>query len=336
MGQRVTLRDLAKAAKLARSTVSIALRNSPLVAEATRRRVQELAASMGYRPDPEREIFGRRLRRGEGAREVPLAFISYNAGNTVGSEWGNGRALERVARSRGYHLGFYPCGEYPCDQELDRILYNRGTKGIILGRTLPFHPEPQLTWDRYAVVAVSWPNLDCPFHMVYNDSLAAVSLAVEQVQALGYRRIGMSLFNQQSGVMEDFIRRCAIAKISKDLLAQGMGVPPMVEDVESHKAFLRWIKRHKPDCVIGGNPLVGQFLVNSGIQIPRDMGYASLNGGTPDGCAGCAVTPDEVARAAIDLIDTLLRRGENGMPEVRYDLLIEPRWVPGPTLRPQP
>ena len=50
---RVTLGEIAKAAGVSRATASRALQNNPLIAAATRQRVQNIAEKLGYRPDPE-------------------------------------------------------------------------------------------------------------------------------------------------------------------------------------------------------------------------------------------------------------------------------------------
>src|SRR6202453_1391727 len=50
--QRVSLRDIGRLANLSHSTVSLALRDNPSIALKTRQRVRELAASLGYVPDP--------------------------------------------------------------------------------------------------------------------------------------------------------------------------------------------------------------------------------------------------------------------------------------------
>src|SRR3546814_266246 len=47
-----TLRSLARQLRLSHSTVSAALRNSPLVKQKTRERVQRVARSAGYRHNP--------------------------------------------------------------------------------------------------------------------------------------------------------------------------------------------------------------------------------------------------------------------------------------------
>jgi LacI family transcriptional regulator len=50
-GQRVTIRDVARAAGVSNATVSQVLNGSRPVAEATRRRIEEVIAELGYRPN---------------------------------------------------------------------------------------------------------------------------------------------------------------------------------------------------------------------------------------------------------------------------------------------
>jgi LacI family transcriptional regulator len=58
---QITIGDLARHLDLSKATVSLALNNSPLVADATRQRVREAAERFGYRPN----YFGARLSRGK-------------------------------------------------------------------------------------------------------------------------------------------------------------------------------------------------------------------------------------------------------------------------------
>jgi DNA-binding LacI/PurR family transcriptional regulator len=50
-GSRVSIKDIARAAGVSRSTVSRSLRDSPVIAPATRDRIKALAAELGYSPD---------------------------------------------------------------------------------------------------------------------------------------------------------------------------------------------------------------------------------------------------------------------------------------------
>lgn len=53
MGQKseVTIHDIAKKLNISASTVSRALKDNPLISEATRQKIKKAAAEMGYRPN---------------------------------------------------------------------------------------------------------------------------------------------------------------------------------------------------------------------------------------------------------------------------------------------
>ena len=69
MKKKVTIKDVAKEADVAISTVSNALNGSKLVTEETRKRIQEIADRMGYVPN----VNGRLLKSGKSKR---LCFLT--------------------------------------------------------------------------------------------------------------------------------------------------------------------------------------------------------------------------------------------------------------------
>ncbi|MDA1068643.1 MAG: LacI family DNA-binding transcriptional regulator [Verrucomicrobia bacterium] len=52
MSESPTIEFIAKKAGVAKSTVSLALRNSPKLLEQTRSRIQKIAQELGYKPNP--------------------------------------------------------------------------------------------------------------------------------------------------------------------------------------------------------------------------------------------------------------------------------------------
>ena len=51
MSRRITLKDIAVKAEVTVACVSLALRDSPQIASATKERIRDLAEKLGYRPD---------------------------------------------------------------------------------------------------------------------------------------------------------------------------------------------------------------------------------------------------------------------------------------------
>src|SRR4051812_49177178 len=60
--KRVTMRAIAEQAGVTHATVSMALRNHPLISAKTRQKIQRIARNLGYRPDPEVAKLMRHLR----------------------------------------------------------------------------------------------------------------------------------------------------------------------------------------------------------------------------------------------------------------------------------
>lgn len=89
-----TLKDVAKAANVALSTVSLALRNNPRVKEATRRRVLEAARELQYRPNG----IARDLKA---QRTDTICLLLHDLGGPFYSELIRG--VQDVATSHGYN-----------------------------------------------------------------------------------------------------------------------------------------------------------------------------------------------------------------------------------------
>ena len=94
--QRVTLRDVARAADVSTATVTRVLQNSPRVVPETRQRVMEAVRRLGYSPNP----MARDLRQGRPAGAVGLV----TAGFTNMFQAGVAAGAERELRQAGLQL----------------------------------------------------------------------------------------------------------------------------------------------------------------------------------------------------------------------------------------
>ncbi|CAM3816014.1 LacI family DNA-binding transcriptional regulator [Alicyclobacillus pomorum] len=89
-----TMKDVAKAANVALSTVSLALRNNPRVKESTRRRVLEVARQLQYRPNG----IARDLKT---RRTETICILLHDLGGPFYSEIIRG--VQDIATSKGYN-----------------------------------------------------------------------------------------------------------------------------------------------------------------------------------------------------------------------------------------
>jgi len=332
MAKRITLGELAEAAHLSRATVSMALRDLPEIAAATRARVQELAARMGYRPDPALSALA--SMRWQGRTPAPtgrkLALVT---SMEPGRKWGVVDGVVKAAARRGYGLETFDRHQFASGQALSRVLYHRGIRGVFVGLVVDGAPPLDLEWDLFSVVALSWPEHPCPFHSVATDMFAAVELSFRETRRHGYRRIGIAPFQSVPAVSYDPLRIAAARYVQSEVRPKSERIPPLTSRSNDRKAFLKWVARYRPDAVIALSPGKIWMLREGGYRVPEDIGYASILHAVAGECAGCGEVRTEECEAAIDLIDAQLRHGRRGVPDVAQMLLVEPRWVDGPTLR---
>jgi len=139
---RPTLKTISELSGLAVPTVSRALNDAPDIGEATKRRVQELAEKIGYRPNRA----GLRLRTGKTnviALVLPTNYdmLNYTARLIT--------AIVAGTRGTAYHLIITPY--FPDQNAMDPIRYlveTRSADGIILNQTEPEDPRVAYLMDQ--------------------------------------------------------------------------------------------------------------------------------------------------------------------------------------------
>ena len=103
-----SIREIARSLGLSHTTVSEALRDSPRVNPATRKRVQKAAKSVGYRPNPLAGALMSEMRRARsGTFRGVLAILDLDGPeNRPASSNRYHRELARGAAARAAELGF--------------------------------------------------------------------------------------------------------------------------------------------------------------------------------------------------------------------------------------
>ncbi len=181
----VSIKDIARAAGVSHSTVSRALRDSPLVSEETRARIQALAREMGYTPD----AIAQSLQAG---RTFTIGVVVTSIADPFFVDVVDG--VERVARPAGFSVFLNSSLNDP-EQELLVIetFHRRRVDGIILAssRIGVEHAERLAQMGVPIVQVSSQADTEQDFlHSVAVDDQAGARLAVEHLLALGHRRIG--------------------------------------------------------------------------------------------------------------------------------------------------
>jgi LacI family transcriptional regulator len=151
-------------------------------------------------------------------------------------------------------------------------------------------------------------------------------LALDELEALGYRRIGFCVRS------EDDLRTHHrwIAAYSVWLQLRKLKVKPLIAPELEAKKVKTWIATHHYDAVISpGIPDIKKW----GITNPKKIGFASLHlwGKGTRSATGIDQEMNEASFATIDLLTSLVSRKQKGLPQHPMHWLIPGHWVKGKT-----
>lgn len=328
MNKRITLRDIARHCGVSLATASLALRDSPKLAGATRERVRRAARELGYQYDP------------------MLAALAAHRWNRRGTNMGGTLALlanggiegEKGMRDRatdhGYKLEVFQLGDYPDPKRLADVMYHRGILGVLVAQiSTPGFCEA-FDWSRFISVACSEGSVRPPCHLVMPNHFQAVQEAWDRAWAAGHRRIGLAIFNEPLAI--DYRERCA-AFLERQRQADEsqrisiLGVSPQVTDAKGYngavQAMKAWLRQWKPDIVLGFNDMF-YWLVRdaAGKNTPQVAFYNLWITRLPSLCSGLFLPVDEIGRRAVDFLDSQIRAGERGIPHPPATLAYNLPW----------
>ena len=344
MAGRTTLRDVAKRAGVSVASVSMALRGCGTVSTARSEEIRKLAESMGYRPNPLlSSLASKKFRTGKTIRGTPIAILNFPA-----SAFGVApsasipdlyiRDLLREARRLGYapEVFNYPFGRGL--SQLERVLHHRMVQGILLHGSVDQNGMmDDFNWSPYPVVQCARFHISPQFHTVRSNIFQSVKLAFEKVLALGYRRIGLAVARHDTPLEDDQARHGAAVAVPAAYLPPRRRLPVFLGSINDRQSFKDWVKKNKPDAVIGFSPRLYWVLLEMGFSIPGDIGFASLH--VPpkpeEPISGLLQNNEVIARQSVILLDQLVRERQRGIPELPMHLLIPSTWVDAETLRPQ-
>lgn len=337
--RRVTLKDIAKELGVSHVTVSMALRNSPRVADATKKRVKAKAREMGYSPDPMLSALAH-YRRTSVMKPIQSSVAWINL-------WPDPKKLRtyrqfdlywqgaaKAAEAQGFRLEEFALKNIPL-KKITGILRARNIPGILLPPApypLPTDLSP-LPWENYAVIQFGLNSDLPPFHSISSDQLANAEMAFDRIRSKGYKRIG---FCGSQTRLRTFGAGFYWAQYS---IPENDRLPILSftnGDFDKHFSLLKtWIKSQKPDAIFV-DELHGydfpQMLTDMGYRIPDDIGLATTNVLDTNIDAGIDQDPEEIGHAGMLALIAQINSGLKGIPRRCHHTLIEGQWVDGSML----
>ena len=332
------MRDVAKEAGVSVMTVSLALKNSPRCALATRERISALAAEMGFVPDPAlRALVAYRHQKTTPAFAGTIAYINNSAEPKLTLKQGYHQNLFSGASEMGKHLG-YNVEEVWINEpgfnrsRISNILQARGIQGLILGPQVSAHAELNMDWGHFSVVQVGF-SLESPrFHTVGADVYFSVFRIMHELCQLGYKKVGLVLRTHQDERVENRYSGAYLA-IQHKLPKSFKRLPILRVDRIDGNTFERWFDKYQPDALICGQNKCLEFLKTKGRSVPGDVGYVTPFYSGLDGIAHAHGRQEVTGSKAVEVLSALIDRNEQGIPESRIIHSIEPLWIPGQSVQ---
>ena len=343
---RVTFRDIAKAAGVAPSTVSLALRNSQRISLEARERIRAVAESLGYQPNPLLAIYQASVRASKPQEyQATLAWIDDSPDE---HKWARPwmKPLLEGARERASVLGYRldeirlphlnPQEAMENFRRWERILRARQIYGVILP-WMELRQHIQLPWEGFSVVCVgkyrvlnegTSTELTGQHHYVSSDDALNLLTALLRLRESGCRRIGLAISTYNDAETDKaysavFVRECL------DWPSEEV-IPILYSDHVPD--LLPWVRHYRPDAIICGHSGVRPGLEAAGYKIPGDFRLVHLNI-APDVAdwTGIDRRLDCIASAAIDLLSAHMIRNETGVPPFAKGVSIKGVWAEGQT-----
>lgn len=197
-------RDIAKAAGVSKSTVSLALAGARKIPVATRDRILQIAHEMEYQRDGLASLYMAHMRRGlpEEARPVIAVVSTFPLANESGRN-AHYRAFLSNVRGRSQELG-YQIEEFEVvaqgisPERLGKILKTRAIQAVIVAPSgRPIDPLPE-NCEELSVVLNSPAFVNREFDCVRPDHFHNTLLSVKKTTEMGYQRIGLAWLGEDA------------------------------------------------------------------------------------------------------------------------------------------
>ena len=323
MGTRITQRDIARAAGVDVSTVSLALHRHHRIPKATQARILSLAEQMGYRPDPAlSSIAACRWQGRRGVKGVVLAFFSDALSSAEPELRLYHQGVQHQAQEMGYGVTAFSLQDYASPQSFWRVIRARGIRGVIVGQSR--NPLPNGFLDQPVVPVVHCGFLrDIAGDIVQPDLRGALEGLLEQVMKT-HRKIVCFLAAEEALHSDRVILGAALAAAK----VGGIGriramLTPLVPRASDWNALVR----SNPEAVIVINEKHKRLLrlkcgLSPGIPIftlhtlPPFAGKLGMN-----------LRMEEIGRVAVNFLEMKMRQVPLATADLHQTVLVQPSWI---------
>ena len=280
MDKKITIKDIARMAKVSHTTVSRALNDKSRIKDGTKEKILSIARELNYRPNfIARSLVMRRTKT--------LGLVITTIANPFYTELSQG--IETTAIRLGYNIILCSTNyDVSIEKQYTDMLRSKGVDGIIF--TSAHMGDPNiigLAEEGFPMVLVNrrtyHPMVREKIDYIGVDNIRGGFLAVEHLIKLGHSRIGVIGGSSESSVGFERLEGGKKALAAHGLEAVGdyflEGDFLKGSGYEGGKKFLRM--NEPPTAIFAANDYMAlgtyQAVVEEGMRIPEDMALVGFN-----------------------------------------------------------
>jgi LacI family transcriptional regulator len=338
----VTLHDIAQSLGISQTAVALALRDSPRISRARRIEIHQAAQRMGYRPNAMAAALGHQ-RHSASSPIIHSAIAWLNCWSNPEQLRGFGefdlywKGAQQAAEQHGYHLEEFACQSRTSWSQLEIILQARNIQGILIPPQPWNHKLPgkgEFPWEKFCVVRFGYSVTDPATHVVTSNQVSTGMMTFESIRQRGYKRIGfVSGHVPSTRFRAGFLMKQG--ELSPKEIIPILYLKPRERRAGWQSGLKRWLKRYRPEALVTDVAELKITLEKMRYRIPQDIGLAttSILDGNAD--AGIYQNSEEIGKAAIETLISLIKHNYYGIPKLYREVLIEGSWVDGKSLPPR-
>jgi LacI family transcriptional regulator len=312
----VTQRDVARACGVHPSTICLALNNAPSIPLETRRRIQAVAARLGYTPNVGARNLALMRTEKKASGSLPLIWLNQEPRRDHWKANADARvqldAARREAEEWGYHLEELWAREPGMTAaRLVQIIRTRGISGVLF----PIHRSFDFSllssaWGEFSTVGLNDRRLGEWIDVVCADYHANADALRRGLRRADGSRVGLVLSTQFDASSHGLVHGGFLRYQAELPARERLPVCFVSDDTEAKTAaFAEWYREQRPDLVIARDPALAVWAGAEGF----DCEWAQLNTASSEASFTLDESPGDIAAAAVKFLVDKVRRFETGI-----------------------
>lgn len=321
--RKATLADIANAAKVSKSTVSLALRDDPRITQDRRKSIRKIALELGYTPNVKLQQIMGAIRNTKGSiidtiaawidpqfsYDVPLKELFEEA--------------KKEAQTHGYNLEpMYYSFSSSGSEDILKCCINRNYPGIIIfphKRKVTLDPE---LVQNIAIISIGNSYTEPTFNRVCVDRETNIEIATKNLAKKGHQSIGV-IHTKEKPLITQFPQDQSVQLFDYLIDSQR-------QTTITAREIKTWISHHQITAIISYDNTVYNVLnEDCRYEIPHDIAYTQIPINETDNHSGITSQALRICTRGIQELIMLLKQHRYGAPKMAERILIAGQWRDG-------